>query len=162
MSAPQQFFDGEIHDVVIRQLKKYEDPRGWLIELHRMDEIEERFAPAMSYISMTNPGVARGPHEHVDQSDVFGFIGPSNFRVYLWDNRIGSPTHGNRMNFLAGADAPRLVIIPPGVVHAYRNVGSGPGMVVNLPNRLYAGKNKKSPVDEIRHESDPHTPYLLE
>ena len=162
MSSPAPFRESELHDVVIRDLKKHEDARGWLIEVHRMDEIEERYAPAMSYISMTNAGVARGPHEHVDQSDVFGFIGPSNFRIYLWDNRNNSVSRGNKMVFIAGVDAPRLVIVPPGVNHAYRNVGSGPGMVINLPNRLYAGRDKKSPVDEIRHENDPQSPFVLE
>ena len=42
------------------------------------------------------------------------------------------------------------VWIPPGVVHAYRNVGTIPGLVFNSPNRLYAGYGKREPVDEIR------------
>jgi dTDP-4-dehydrorhamnose 3,5-epimerase len=62
----------------------------------------------------------------------------------------------------AGEDVPRVLIIPPGVVHAYKNIGDRPGMVLNFPNRLYAGTGKTSPVDEIRHESDPHSPYFLD
>jgi dTDP-4-dehydrorhamnose 3,5-epimerase len=54
-----------------------------------------------------------------------------------------------------------LLIIPPGVVHAYRNVGSGPGWVFNCPNRLYKGPERKEPVDEIRHEADPKTIFKL-
>jgi dTDP-4-dehydrorhamnose 3,5-epimerase len=42
--------------------------------------------------------------------------------------------------------------VPPGVVHAYRNVGDDDAFVLNFPDRLYAGKNKAEPVDEIRHE----------
>jgi dTDP-4-dehydrorhamnose 3,5-epimerase len=55
-----------------------------------------------------------------------------------------------------------MVIIPAGVVHAYHNVGKIPGWVINLPNRLYAGKQRKEEVDEIRHESDPTSPYQLD
>jgi dTDP-4-dehydrorhamnose 3,5-epimerase len=36
------------------------------------------------------------------------------------------------------------------------------GLFFNLPNRLYAGRGKKEPVDEIRHETDPNTIYILD
>ena len=156
------FQDGKIHDVIIRELRKIVDDRGWLAELFREDEVEQRFMPVMSYISVTHPGIARGPHEHVDQADMFAFIGPSNFKVYLWDTRENSPTFQNRLVFIAGEDAPKSVIIPAGVVHAYKNVGTSEGTVVNLPNKLFAGKGKKEPVDEIRHENRPDTVFQLD
>src|SRR6185295_14113010 len=87
----EQFKQGEIKDVVVRELKKFNDRRGWLSELFRHDEMAAEFYPAMSYISSTNPGVTRGPHEHVDQADLFCFLGPSNFKLRVWDNRTGSP-----------------------------------------------------------------------
>jgi len=156
------FRDGKIHDVVIRDLKKIVDDRGWLAELFREDEVDRQFMPAMSYISVTHPGIARGPHEHVDQADMFAFIGPSNFKVYMWDARKNSPTFQRKFVFIAGESAPKSVIIPPGVVHAYKNVGTIEGTVVNLPNRLFAGKGKKEPVDEIRHENRPGTIFQLD
>jgi dTDP-4-dehydrorhamnose 3,5-epimerase len=156
------FQDGKIHDVVIRDLKKFVDDRGWLAELFREDEVEQQFMPMMSYISVTHPGIARGPHEHVDQADMFAFIGPSNFKVYLWDTRKNSPTFQNRLVFIAGEDAPKSVIIPPGVVHAYKNVGTSEGTVVNLPNKFFAGKGKKEPIDEIRYENRPDTIFQLD
>ena len=156
------FKNGKIHDVVIRDLMKYQDQRGWLMELFRSDEIAEEFLPTMSYISQTEPGVARGPHEHKDQADLFAFVGPSMFRLYLWDAREQSPTFGHKMVFDAGEQKPQVVIIPAGVVHAYRNVGTIQGWVINLPNRLYAGKKRKEAVDEIRHESDLNSPYQLD
>jgi len=156
------FTNGKIHDVVVRDLTKFLDERGWLTELFREDEVPPEFLPVMCYVSMTLPGIARGPHEHADQADYFAFLGPSNFKIYLWDNRKGSPTYMVRQAFLAGVDVPRVVIIPAGVAHAYRNVGTATGMVVNLPNRLFAGRGKKEPVDEIRHELDPKTIFLLD
>lgn len=156
------FKNGKIHDVLVKDLVKFIDERGWLTELYREDELDPRFLPVMGYISMTQPAVARGPHEHADQADCFAFIGPSDFKLYLWDNRASSPTYRTRQILYAGEDAPRVVIIPPGVVHAYRNVGGKPGMVVNLPNRLYAGKGKREPVDEIRHEHDPKSIFQLD
>lgn len=153
---------GEIQGVVVKPLVKFTDSRGWLAELFRHDELDRHFHPAMSYISVTNPGVARGPHEHVDQADLFGFIGPSDFRIYLWDARKGSPTYGSKTVVVAGEQAPMSILVPAGVVHAYANIGQVPGMVLNFPNRLFAGEGKKYPVDEIRHENNAQSPYRLD
>lgn len=156
-----QFRDGDIDGVVIKEFRYFKDQRGWLSELFRHDELDAELHPVMSYISMTNPGVARGPHEHVDQTDCFVFFS-STFKLLLWDRREGSPTKGSRMALHFGADKSASVIVPPGVVHAYKNVGSAEGLVLNLPNRLYAGEGKKQKVDEIRYEDDPQSPYRID
>jgi dTDP-4-dehydrorhamnose 3,5-epimerase len=156
------FRDGRIDGVIWKTLTKFRDPRGWLCELFRHDEVPAEFHPVMAYISLTETGVARGPHEHVEQADFFCFIGPSNFRIYLWDNRRQSPTFMNREVRTAGADAPAALIVPPGVVHAYKNVGGEPGLVFNCPNRLYKGPGRKEPVDEIRHEEQAGSVYTLD
>lgn len=162
MSEQVQFKKGKIHDVVVRPLTKFLDERGWLAELFRSDEMDAPIMPAMAYLSMTQPGVARGPHEHVDQTDYFCFIGPSNFKVYLWDSRKDSPSFGVRQVIYSGVDSPSMVIVPPGVIHAYKNVGQENGIVFNAPNRLYAGEGKRSMVDEIRHEEADGSAYLLD
>ena len=162
MSGYTGFTKGKIHDVVVRPLAKYLDERGWLSELFRSDELDPRFLPAMAYISMTRPGVARGPHEHREQVDCFAFIGPSNFKVYLWDARDDSPTGGVKQVVYTGVDSPTLIIVPAGVVHAYKNIGGADGIVFNAPNRLYAGEWKHSPVDEIRHEEEAGSPFALD
>ena len=156
------FRAGEIEGVVFKQLKRFSDHRGWLVELYREDELPEANHPVMSYVSETLPGVARGPHFHHDQSDLFAFVGPGTFKLYLWDAREGSPTYQNKHVTLVGEGNLATVIIPPGVVHAYKNVADRPGWVFNVPNRLFAGKNKKEPVDEIRYEEVPDSPYVLD
>lgn len=152
----------DIEGVIVRELSKHQDQRGWLLELFRSDEIETGNFPTMAYMSMTRPGVARGPHEHVDQTDLFGFFGPSDFRLYLWDNRKDSPTFGARVTMEVGQSNHAFLIIPPGVVHAYRNIGQIDGLVFNAPNRLYAGEGRSQPVDEIRHEDDPDSKFHLD
>jgi dTDP-4-dehydrorhamnose 3,5-epimerase len=156
------FKDGPIDGVILRPLRHFHDGRGWLCELFRHDELDSEFHPVMAYISMTLSGVARGPHEHRDQADYFCFLGPSNFKLTMWDNRPGSPTYRNRQSIVAGADNPQAVIVPIGVVHAYENVGKEPGIVFNAPNRLYKGPGRKEDVDEIRHEQDAKTIFTLE
>jgi dTDP-4-dehydrorhamnose 3,5-epimerase len=159
---PDSFRDGEINGVVVRQLVRNLDSRGWLTEIFRSDELDAEFFPAMSYISSTNPGVTRGPHEHWDQADYFCFIGPSNFKLRLWDNRKDSATFQCRSTVIVGQDNPATVLIPAGVVHAYQNVGEIDGIVINCPNRLYRGAGRKEEVDEIRHENDGDTIYRMD
>jgi len=156
------FKNGPIEGVEIKKLKRFADERGWLMELFRTDEVAEVYHPVMTYVSMTRPGIARGPHEHIDQADYFCFAGPSDFKVYLWDNRPESKTYRNKLTVVAGESEPMVVIVPKNVVHAYKNVGDIEGLVINCPNRLFKGEGKKEPVDEVRHESDPSSPYRLD
>ena len=157
-----QFRSGPVEGVIWKPLKKFHDQRGWLCELFRKDEVAEEHFPVMGYVSLTQPGVPRGPHEHVDQTDYFCFLGPSNFKMYVWDNRPDSPTYGHGEARVVGEDSPMIVIIPPGIVHAYRNVGEQTGLVFNYANQLYKGWGKKEPVDEIRHEDVKDSPFVLD
>jgi dTDP-4-dehydrorhamnose 3,5-epimerase len=163
MNKETQFIKGKIHDVVVYPLRKFVDERGYLAELFRHDEIAEEFYPAMAYVSFTEPMVQRGPHEHVDQADLFCCLGTRNFKLRLWDNRKDSPTFRYMMTMFVGADNPQAVIIPKGVVHAYKNVSiMERGMVINCPNRLYMGEGKRDEIDEIRHEDDPETIFVMD
>lgn len=146
---------------VVRLFRRL-DSRGWLLELFREDELPAGFRPAMAYLSQTEPGVIRGPHEHVEQSDYFVFAGPGDFELYLWDRRESSDTVGEHRKLCVGETNPTAVLVPPGVVHAYKNVSDRPGWVFNAPDRLYAGPGRSEPVDEIRWEKLAHNPYLVD
>jgi dTDP-4-dehydrorhamnose 3,5-epimerase len=68
----------------------------------------------------------------------------------------------NVMTLFVGEDNPQAVIVPKGVAHAYKNVGSTKGVVINCPNRLFMGEGKKVEVDEIRHEDDSNTIFRID
>jgi dTDP-4-dehydrorhamnose 3,5-epimerase len=145
--------------VVVRSLNHFADSRGYLRELFRTDEIPNGFSPAMAYISVTHPNVSRGPHEHTFQSDLFCFV-DGTYELRLWENRKDHEKLAVAM--VVGADNPVLVKVPPGVVHGYKNIGPNDAMVLNFPDRLYAGEGKTEPVDEIRHESDSSSQFSME
>lgn len=119
------------------------------MEVFRDDELPEGFKPSMGYLSVTHPGIARGPHEHVHQTDLFIFLN-GRYELHLWENRPGHEECYEVHE--CGEEGPTFVTVPPGVVHAYRNVGAEDAFVLNFPDKLYAGWGKKEPVDEIRHE----------
>ncbi|MBU0636896.1 MAG: dTDP-4-dehydrorhamnose 3,5-epimerase family protein [Patescibacteria group bacterium] len=148
-----------INEIIIKKLNKYEDERGWLIEVYRNDQVN--YLPVMGYVSFTKAGVVRGPHEHIKQSDAFVFVGPGNFELHLWDNRQNSLTNKEYLKIEVGENNPVLVIVPPGVIHGYKCVSDSGGYSINLPDKLYKGKNKTEEVDEIRWEKDKNQLYKI-
>lgn len=156
------FRSGPIDGVICKPLARHDDERGWLVECFRLDELPEGHLPQMAYVSATLPGAMRGPHDHVEQSDYFAFVGPGDVTLYLWDSRPHSPTRGNRLKMIVGESNRQGVIIPPGVVHAYKNHGQAPAWIINCPNRLYRGAGRRSPVDEIRYELQSEHPYVVD
>ncbi len=143
--------------VEIKELSVFEDERGWLTEIFRIDE--SGFRPVMSYLSMTKPGLVRGPHEHLEQTDYFCFFGK--FRLYLWDNRPDSSTF-QQHKVINTSGKPTLAVVPARIVHAYKNITNEEGLVINMPDRLYRGEGKKDSVDEVRYEDDPASPFRIE
>ncbi len=150
-----------IDGLIVRELKKYTDDRGWLVECFRQDEMAENIFPAMAYVSKTHPNVIRGPHEHKEQTDYFCFLGEVPFKLYFWDNRPDSITFNEHVTYITQENTPVTIEVPPGVVHAYKNIGKKMGLVLNFPNKLFAGKGKAEPIDEIRHEKDPNSPFKV-
>ena len=149
-----------IEGLIIKKLARFSDERGWLCEAWRKDE--SGYQPVMAYVSKTEPGVVRGPHEHKEQSDCFIFTGPGNFCMCLWENRTGKPGYRQLETMEVGEDNPCMIIVPPGVVHGYQCISKEAGYYVNLPNQLYKGQNKEQEVDEIRWEVDPESPFKIE
>ena len=148
-----------LEGVRVEALPVFKDPRGSLHELFRTDEVPGGFQPLMACSSWSHAGVTRGPHQHVGQDDYFTFAGPSNFTVFLWDDRPGSAKAAKGWYILTGEQAPTRIYVPRGVVHAYRNVGNFTGLVVTVTSLLFKGEGRRDPVDEIRHELNPNSPY---
>ena len=146
-----EWVQGDIDGCQLRSFKTLTDARGWLAEVYREDELSTAQHPVMAYVSLTHAGIARGPHAHRFQSDLFAFFS-GRFRLYLWDNRPNASTFGHRKVVDTGEANPITAIIPPGVIHAYKNVGTTDAVVLNCPNCLYAGHHKQEAVDEIRYE----------
>lgn len=111
----------------------------------------------MMYISWTKPQQKRGPHLHQRQTDIFIFPGPGLFDVYLWEYNDPS----KQLRYHTGTVEPCLIIIPPGVVHGYKNISKIDGLVINCPDKLYKGWNKNEKEDIIRFEDDPNNPFIF-
>ena len=158
------FVDRAIRGIRIEALELHADDRGHLVELFRKDDIQAMGRkgglrvdyPPMSYLSWTRAGQMRRPHEHASQTDIMVFC-RSVCEVFLWDVRENSVTYRCRQKLRTVKDEYIRLVIPPGVVHAYQAIEDG--LVVNCPDKLYRGWDKKQPVDKIWHEDDPNAPF---
>jgi dTDP-4-dehydrorhamnose 3,5-epimerase len=142
--------------VIEKQLIVNLDHRGYLMEAFRMDDLPEGLQPLMSYISFTQPGCFRGPHEHLERVEMFVFPGPGNFRITIWDNRKESITYKKRKICFAGENNPKSIIIYPGIVHVVENISNSKvALLINYPNTLFKGWGRNQDfVDEIKHNNN--------
>jgi dTDP-4-dehydrorhamnose 3,5-epimerase len=133
--------------VIVDEIRQFADDRGMLCEIWRVDDDKEKSVPPlMSYWSVTNPFVMRGPHEHTAQCDWF----------VTWFSRmvyqLYNPHTGEMFHFITEPNKVYRVKVDVGIIHSYRNLELRPATTGNFPSALFMGQDKKSPIDEIRHE----------
>lgn len=128
----QQLIEG----VKTKDLRVIPDERGRLMECLRSDDdLFIKFGQI--YMTTTYPGVIKAWHFHKRQIDHF-IIVRSMFKVVLYDSRDDSSTKGTINEFFLGEHNNRLLQIPNGVYHGWKNIGEHEGIVVNVPTELYS------------------------
>lgn len=152
-----------IHDVEVRDLQVNADERGHLVEVFREDWDEYDIDPAMSYYSMTYPGIIRAWHRHLE-GQVDHFVCPQGrIKVGIYDEREDSPTKGELDTFVIGEHNQKVIRIPGKCWHGFKAIGDEPSLLINYPTALYDYENpdeERIPYDTDRipldWEADPH------
>lgn len=103
-----------IPGVIVSDLDRKQDDRGFLIEIARMGAFDPPFMQ-MNH-SHSKRGVLRGLHYHQEQSDLW-YVSRGRAQVALADLREGAETRAETL--ILDADTPATVFIPPGVAHGY-------------------------------------------
>jgi dTDP-4-dehydrorhamnose 3,5-epimerase len=81
-------------------------------------------------------GTVKAFHYHLHQTDCWVPM-KGMLQVALVDLRLGSPTFGLRNTMYLGALRPWQVLIPPGVGHGYKVIGSEEALLVYLTDQFY-------------------------
>lgn len=137
-----------IDGVKVKPLKVLPDERGHLMEMLRCDdEFYQKFGQV--YLTVAYPGVVKGWHYHKVQTDHFVCI-KGMLKVVLYDDRDGSPTKGEVSEFFMGERNPILLVIPNGVLHGMKGIGTEAAYLINVPTEPY----RYDDPDEFR--VDPH------
>jgi dTDP-4-dehydrorhamnose 3,5-epimerase len=139
-----------IDGVKCQRLDLWPDDRGYFLEVQRMGHgLAADFPKETSQVSaaLNYPGIIKAFHFHLHQTDCW--TPASNmFQVALVDLRTESPTFGKRNTLYVGNLRPWQILIPPGVAHGYKVIGTQPSMLIYMTDRFY------NPADEGRIAHD--------
>jgi dTDP-4-dehydrorhamnose 3,5-epimerase len=135
-----------IDGVRIQPFSIYPDDRGYFLEVQRMGQgLAAAFPAATTQVAaaMNFAGTIKAFHFHLHQTDCWT-PAKGMLQVALVDLRLDSPTFGKRNTLYVGALRPWQVLIPRGVAHGYKVIGSEDAMLVYMTDQLY------NPADEGR------------
>src|SRR5688572_20165566 len=144
--ASPSLIDGiriELHPV-------WPDDRGHFMEVLRVGHgLAGAFPPETTQVSatVTYPGIVKAFHYHLRQYDCWTVV-KGLLQIALVDVRKGSPTFGQRNTLYVGNSRAWQVLIPPGVAHGYKVIGTESAVLVYVTSRFY------DPTDECRMAYD--------
>jgi len=136
ISLDGELLHDEIEGLIIHYTKPIEDERGELVEIYRPSWDISPDPMVFAYAVTTRPNVIRGWGFHKLQDDRI-FV---NRGVVLWaffDNRENSPTYKNFVKVTVSERNRALIIIPKGVYHAVKNIGTEEAQFINFPTKPY-------------------------
>lgn len=140
-----------ISGVRVEPMTLHTDDRGFFTELARLGAkgiAAEMIAGAgqkqiQISTTLTYPGTIKAIHYHYHQTDLWMPIAGM-LQVFLYDMRRSSPTFGLINTLYIGLLRPWELLIPPGVGHGYKVLGTQPAQLVYVTDRYY------NPEDEGR------------
>jgi len=119
----------EIEGVRVTPLRRIPDERGAVFHMLREDsEGFERFGEI--YFSTVYPGVVKGWHLHHEMTLNYA-VPVGMIKLVCFDDRPGSPTHGNVVELHVGELNYVLVTIPPLVWNGFKGTGTSAALVAN-------------------------------
>lgn len=132
-----------IDGVILKELNALVDGRGDVIELWSKPWVEkENFVtPSHCYQSTTDFGVVKCWHLHAIHTDQFT-VTRGKLQVSLVDIRKGSKTFGHVNLIFMGIQHPRLLKIPPGIMHGWKALSEPEVIVVNFQSHVFDPKDE--------------------
>ena len=126
--------------VVLRDLLTQTDERGTVCELYDPRWAVNPDPLVFAYTFTIRPGAAKGWGVHREHEDRYAFL-TGELELVFYDDRPGSPTEGLESRVFLSDRHRQFVVIPRGVWHAERNVGSLDAVIVNFPTIPYDHTN---------------------
>ena len=125
-----------IEGVRYRLLRPVSHRDGHLSEAFRADWNMTEAPIVQVNVTVTFPGRIRAWGIHRFTVDRL-FASTGSLCIVCYDGRRESPSFGCTNEFLLGERNQGLVVIPPGVYHGWKNLGSDEATIISMPSRLY-------------------------
>lgn len=135
-----------IEGVAIEPQAIWADDRGYFLEVGRIGRgLIARFPVETTQVSatITYPGAIKAFHYHLHQADCWVPVAGM-LQVALVDLREDSRTYGAKNTLYVGMLRPWMLVIPPGVAHGYKVIGTAAASLIYITSRHY------DPADEGR------------
>lgn len=135
-----------ISGVRVERLSLWPDDRGYFLEIMRQGRgLSAALAPGSCQVSsaLSYTGTIKALHYHFEQTDLWTPV-QGQLQVCLFDLRADSPTFGACNTLFTGTLQPWAILIPPGVGHGYKVIGSEAAVLVYVTDRFH------NPADEGR------------
>ncbi|MBF0483593.1 MAG: dTDP-4-dehydrorhamnose 3,5-epimerase family protein [Candidatus Omnitrophica bacterium] len=142
-----------IDGVIIKDLRIIPDEKGDVRHMLRCDDpFFTEFGEV--YFSFINPGQVKGWKKHLKQTQCFA-VPIGTIKLVIYDDRQQSLTKGNIEEIVVGADAYKLVRIPPGLWYSFSAMNKQVAMITNCTDIPH------DPNEAIRKElNDLAIPYV--
>lgn len=143
-----------IEGIMIKNLVKHVDERGFFAELVREDWEELLIGDEIIQfnLSFSYPGMIRAWHRHLrGQVDYFICIDGS-LKICIYDDREDSKTHRELDEIIVSDENLRIVRVPGMLWHGYKAIGTKSTKLLYGVNRLY---DYMDPDEERRPWNDP-------
>ncbi|MGP0076552.1 MAG: dTDP-4-dehydrorhamnose 3,5-epimerase family protein [Bryobacteraceae bacterium] len=151
-----------IQGVRIHPYPVWPDDRGYFLEIARLGHgLPSGFPKETTQISaaLSYPGTIKAFHFHLRQTDCWVPL-DGMLQVALVDLRRDSPTFGVRNTLYVGALRRWQVLVPPGIGHGYKVIGTSPAMLVYLTDRFYDPQDEgRIPYDDPKIQYDWETQH---
>ena len=127
-----------IQGVIVKDLTVHLDGRGEVTELYSKPWIEKDGLADIQHIyqSATDYGVVKCWHLHEIHTDHFT-VTRGKLQVSIVDLREDSPTFAHVNCFFLGSLRPRLIKIPPRLMHGWKALSEPEVLVVNCQSHVY-------------------------
>jgi dTDP-4-dehydrorhamnose 3,5-epimerase len=120
---------GAIDGVRKIPLRRIPDERGTILHMLRADD-PHFIQFGEIYFTTVYQGVVKGWHKHremtLNYACIFGRI-----KLVIYDDRPGSPSHGDLMEVFLGPDDHSLVVIPPETWTGFKGMSTPFALVAN-------------------------------
>jgi dTDP-4-dehydrorhamnose 3,5-epimerase len=122
--------------VVAHQITNVLTRNGCLTEAWRQDWELDDLPVGQVFQRILESGATSAWHSHAVTTDRL-FCASGRIVLALYDARVDSSTHNKAIDFRLGMERPAVIVVPPGVWHGVKNVGSTPALFLNVVDVAY-------------------------
>ena len=125
-----------IEGVAVKEMSNVLKNNGHLTEIYRRDwHLDNQPVDQVFQVTLRPEGISAW-HVHQTTTDRL-FVSLGTLKIVLFDPRPESATYGLLNEFIISELRPKLLVVPPHVIHGIKNIGVDTAILLNLVDQAY-------------------------